>query len=204
MNSAALLPAVTPASVVAAGPADRGSVIEILVAAFAHDPVVRWLYPDETSYLLSFPAIINALGGRAFAHGGVFQTANRRAAALWLPDGVSPDDAAIEAIVRRSLEGETRSTAFAIFEQMGHAHPPGPHWYLPFIGVYPAFQGSGLGSALLEASLARCDAAGLPAYLESTHPRNVPLYRRYGFQVSGEIQAGDCPPLVPMIRPRRR
>ena len=204
MKSTDLLSVASSTSVVAATSADRGNVSEILVAAFACDPVVRWLYPDATSYLIAFPAIIDALGGRAFAHGGVFRTNDRRAAALWLPEGVAPDEAGIEAIVRRSLEGGTRSTAFAIFEQMGQAHPSEPHWYLPFVGVYPAYQGQGLGSALLKASLARCDEAGLPAYLESTNPRNVPLYRRYGFEVSGEIQAGECPPLIPMIRPRQR
>src|SRR5687767_6551887 len=42
----------------------------------------------------------------------------------------------------------------------------------PFIGVEPARQGRGLGAALLRAQLAVCDQAGLPAYLESSNPRN--------------------------------
>lgn len=196
--------AATESTITVATPADHSNVIEILVAAFARDPVVRWMYPDEIAYRTAFPAIIDALGGRAFASGGVYHTSDRRGAALWLPPGVEPDDTAITSIVQQSLAGETRDTTFAIFEQMGQAHPAEPHWYLPFLGVVPAFQGEGIGSALLEASLASCDAAGLPAYLESTNPRNVPLYRRYGFEVSGSIRAGECPPLIPMIRPRRR
>ena len=48
-----------------------------------------------------------------------------------------------------------------------------------------------------------CDAQGLPAYLESSHPRNVPLYERHGFEVMGVIQPGDFPPLIPMLRPAR-
>jgi ribosomal protein S18 acetylase RimI-like enzyme len=194
---------VTASTIVAATPADHRHVIEILVAAFVRDPVVRWMFPDEVSYRTAFPAIVDALGGRAFAAGGVYHTAVRRGAALWLPPGTEPDDSAISAIVQRRLTGEIRSTTFEIFEQMGHAHPQGPHWYLPFLGVLPGFQGEGIGSALLEASLVTCDASGLPAYLESTNPRNVPLYRRYGFEVSGDIQAGACPPLIPMIRPGR-
>jgi len=204
MNSATLFSPIARPSIAVATPADRGAVIDVLVAAFAHDPVVRWIYPEDANYLSAFPRIIDALGGRAFAHGGVYRTTDHRGAALWLPPGVDPDDSAIEAVVRRSLEGDTRSTTFAIFEQMGHAHPQEPHWYLPFVGVHPASQGEGIGSALLEASLDPCDEAGLPAYLESTNPRNIPLYRRYGFEVSGHIQAGECPPLIPMIRPRRR
>jgi GNAT superfamily N-acetyltransferase len=61
-------------------------------------------------------------------------------------------------------------------------------------------QGNGYGSALLQASLARCDADGVPAYLEATSERNVPLYERYGFVKLGTIQAGSSPPLTPMLR----
>jgi len=71
------------------------------------------------------------------------------------------------------------------------------------IGVDPVRQGRGLGSALLEAGLARCDAEGAMAYLESSNPKNVPLYERYGFEVLGVIEPEDFPPLTPMLRPAR-
>ena len=41
----------------------------------------------------------------------------------------------------------------------------------------------------LDALLSQVDAAGVPAYLESSNERNVPLYERHGFQVVGEHQA---------------
>jgi len=56
---------------------------------------------------------------------------------------------------------------------------------------------------LLQTAIARCDAEGLPAYLESTNPRNRPLYERHGFEAVGEIRIGDCPPIVPMLRRAR-
>ena len=92
----------------------------------------------------------------------------------------------------------------AIIEQMIRYHPTEPHWYLPFIGVEPARQSAGLGSALLRAQLAACDAAQLPAYLESTNPRNQPLYESHGFEAVVEIKVEDCPPIVPMLRRPRR
>jgi ribosomal protein S18 acetylase RimI-like enzyme len=64
-------------------------------------------------------------------------------------------------------------------------------------------QGRGLGSALLKAGLARCDAEGAAAYLESSNPKNVPLYERHGFEVIGLVQPADFPPLIPMLRPAR-
>jgi ribosomal protein S18 acetylase RimI-like enzyme len=56
---------------------------------------------------------------------------------------------------------------------------------------------------LLTQALARCDADGLPAYLESSNPRNIPLYQRHGFEILGRIQVGDSPVLTPMRRPPR-
>jgi ribosomal protein S18 acetylase RimI-like enzyme len=71
------------------------------------------------------------------------------------------------------------------------------------IGVDPAHQGKGHGDALMRHALEQCDRDGLPAYLESTNPRNLSLYRRHGFEALGTIQASSSPSVVPMLRPRR-
>src|SRR5262249_8485856 len=94
--------------------------------------------------------------------------------------------------------------ALGLFQQMAGYHPHEPHWYLPLIGVDPACQGKGFGDALMAHALARCDREGTPAYLESTNPRNISLYRRHGFEALGEIRVGESPPLVPMLRRARR
>jgi GNAT superfamily N-acetyltransferase len=46
-------------------------------------------------------------------------------------------------------------------------HPAEPHYYLPFVGVEPEWQGRGLGTALMRPVLDRCDAEKVPAYLEA-------------------------------------
>ena len=92
-----------------------------------------------------------------------------------------------------------------LMEQMNRFHPQEPHWYLPLIGIDPAHQGKGLGGALLDHGLALPDRDGVPAYLESSNPRNISLYERHGFERLGRIQVGSSPTLVPMLRkPRRR
>jgi Acetyltransferases len=83
---------------------------------------------------------------------------------------------------------------------MGNFHPHEPHWYLPIIGVDPPHQGRGLGEQLMAHALARCDADRLPAYLESSNPRNLSFYQRHGFEALGRIQVGSSPTLVPMLR----
>lgn len=92
------------------------------------------------------------------------------------------------------------------FDVMKAHHPREPHYYLYCIGVRADRQGQGLGAALLRPMLERCDAEGAAAYLESSKERNVPFYRRHGFEVREQIEFGPSgPPLWAMWRaPRPR
>jgi ribosomal protein S18 acetylase RimI-like enzyme len=188
--------------VVRLGEDGREAAFAALVTAFAADPLARWTVADPAAYLRLFPVALHHMGGAAFDHGCAYATHDRRAAALWLPPGVEPDMEALgQAFAEAGIEGPEEAPTF--FERQGAAHPHEPHWYLPFIGVDPAAQGRGLGSALMEAALIDVDASGLPAYLESTNPRNVPLYERFGFRVVGEIQVGSSPVMHSMWREAR-
>jgi predicted GNAT family N-acyltransferase len=79
-----------------------------------------------------------------------------------------------------------------------------PHWYLWVIGVEPACQGQGIGGKLLRAGLERADTSGLPCYLETMNPQDVPLYQKFGFTIASE---GDMPHsgvrMWSMVRPGR-
>ena len=56
----------------------------------------------------------------------------------------------------------------------GEGRPRERHFYLFFMAVNPSFQGKGLGSAILEATLKHIDETGMPAYLENSNVRNRP------------------------------
>ena len=187
-------------SVIAAEAHDADRVFGVLTLAFAADPPNRWMYPEPVEYLRYFPDFARALGGAALPLGTAFVSQDYSAAALWLAPGVSPDEQALRNLIEESISSEKRADIARVIEEMARYHPEEPHWYLPFIGVDPARQGNGLGAALLRPVLAECDKMRLPAYLELTNPRNRPLYERHGFKDIGEIRAGDCPPVVPMLR----
>jgi ribosomal protein S18 acetylase RimI-like enzyme len=174
--------------------------IATLAAAFADDPAVRWMYPDNDRYRRDFPGFVRAFGGRAFETGTAHVTDSFAAAALWLAPGVEPDEEVLMGHIEQTAVGVDRDALFAVFEEMGSYHPEAPHWYLPLIGVEPTHQGRGLGSALLCHALAAADRDLLPAYLESSNARNVPLYKRHGFELLGTIQHGSSPPILPMLR----
>jgi GNAT superfamily N-acetyltransferase len=183
--------------------ADEVSAIDTIVLAFAADPVARWSFPGSRQYLTGMPGVIRAFGGRAFAQGSAYCVNEYVGVALWLPPGVGPDEETMTRIMEDALEPPLRDEVFAMFEQMGKFHPGEPHWYLPLVGVDPAHQGRGYGDALMSYALQRCDRDHLPAYLESTNPRNVSLYRRHGFEPLGSIQVGSSPTMVPMFRAAR-
>jgi ribosomal protein S18 acetylase RimI-like enzyme len=183
-----------------AGPTDEAAVIDLVTLAFSSDPMVRWLYPDPRQYLAEFPGIIQAFAGSAFKHGSAWYVDAYKGAALWLPPEVQPDAEALVSRIQATVSEERQTELFAVMEQMANYHPHEPHWYLPMIGVDPANQGRGYGSVLMRHGVAACDRDALPAYLESSNPRNVPLYERHGFEVIGSIQAGTSPEVFPMLR----
>jgi ribosomal protein S18 acetylase RimI-like enzyme len=182
---------------------DEDQAIETVVLAFAADPVTRWAWPYPHQYMGVMPKFVRAFAGRAFPHGGAYCTNEYTGVALWLPPGAYPDQDRLGELMESSASPSARADGAGIFEQMAKYHPSGPHWYLPLIGVDPAHQGKGHGDALMACALDRCDRDKLPAYLESTNPRNISLYRRHGFEQLGTIQVGASPPLVPMLRRSR-
>jgi ribosomal protein S18 acetylase RimI-like enzyme len=75
-----------------------------------------------------------------------------------------------------------------VFRALDALHPPEPLAYLGTLGVEPALQGRGVGSALLEHWLAGLDGEATAAYLETDRIESVAFYERWGFQVLGETQ----------------
>jgi ribosomal protein S18 acetylase RimI-like enzyme len=178
---------------------DVTPAIATIVAAFADDPVERWLYPQEAEYLEHFPRFVEAFAGA----GTVSAVEDFAAVAVWLPPGAEPDGDAIGAVYTATVDPAKHDDVFAVAGQMDDAHPRFAHWYLPWLAVRPERQGAGLGAALLREGLARVDADGLPAYLETPNPRTIPLYERHGFAVTAVAQAGECPPVTCMLRTAR-
>ena len=182
---------------------DEASVVATVVLAFSADPAARWTWPDPQQYLMHFPSFVKALGGNAFEKGGAYSVDRHAGAALWLPPGVGPDEDALMPLLQRTGSAAVQKDLLSVFEQMERYHPQDPHWYLPFIGIDPSQQGKGYGAALMQHALDACDRDHAPAYLESSNPRNIPLYERHGFELLGTIQVGTSPPIFPMLRKPR-
>ena len=160
----------------AAGAADEAGVVAVITLAFGADPIARWSSPDPAKYLETMPHIVRAFGGNAFAHGTADCLDGCVGGATWLPPGVEPDTERLMALVEENAPQAIMPELMQVFEQMGSYHPSEPHWYLPLIGVDPAHHGKGLGSALMQHALRRCDADGVaaPGIVESAQHLALP------------------------------
>jgi GNAT superfamily N-acetyltransferase len=177
-----------------------------LAAAFEDDPVFGWLIPHSAprrrARLTRFFAL--ELSHLVIPAGAAWTTPALEGAALSLPPGkwrmpVGVTFGHAPAFAR--VFGHRIGHALAIITWMEQKHIREPHHYLPYIGVAPAAQGRGLGTALMAPVLDQADADGLPAYLEATSERNAKLYARLGFETLDELRVLGSPPLTLMRRP---
>ncbi|HEX6487740.1 MAG TPA: GNAT family N-acetyltransferase [Candidatus Dormibacteraeota bacterium] len=189
-----------------ATPADVPTLARTLAAAFFDDPVFSWLIPPRArSREKRFLAMFNGLAASYAAKGHSYLAGDDAAAAMWAPPGKweTPIGDILGSLV--PFVGALRLRAIHSLITLGAvegAHPKEPpHWYLGYLGTVPARQGQGLGGELLREVLTGVDEAGLPAYLESSNPRNLTLYQRHGFEVVEELHPPlGCPPIYRMWR----
>ena len=180
----------------------------VLGRAFQEDPVFSWLVrgSDRPSRLTG---VFTAFAATATRTSGarVLATPTRTAAALWLPPsrwrpGPAEMVRTAPALAAQLRGGVARGLRLqAVVERH---HPREPHWYLEALGAVPEARGTGVGGSVVQPVLDACEDARLPAYLESSNPRNWSFYERLGF-VRGEPLPvpGGCPLLVPMRREPR-
>lgn len=162
-----------------------------LARAFQDDPVAVYIFPDAARRPRGLERFFRIQLGRTFLRRGeAWTTAGLEGGAFWLPPS-SPRPGLrelVEQIPMVPLLGRQLVPTLRLIGLMEQYHPKSPHWYLGTLGTDPPFQGKGIASALLAPVLARCDREGLPAYLESSNARNVPFYRRHGFEVTAELR----------------
>jgi ribosomal protein S18 acetylase RimI-like enzyme len=190
--------------------ADVAAVTDVLVAAFADDPVQQWLFAPAADPDAARRALFEIFVQDYFWLGHLHVVAGpggTAGAALWAP----PDRQVLQGDrLQELLDALAPHLGDDLTPRLGelartHEHRPAePHMYLGILGVDPALQSHGHGTALLAPTLAECDRMELLAHLESSNERNIAFYERHGFAVVDAYRCGgDGPPMVIMSRPPR-
>ena len=186
--------------------ADIGELSHVLARAFYDDPVAKREVPDDVVRKGKLAPFVDGVdpppppGGRRARSRGTRRDDQRgrgvgSARPMALP--------ATRRTENRCPGWSGRSAGIChAREAMKNAHPDEPHWYLAIVGSDPGSSGRGFGHALMRSRLDRCRRREHPvAYSRiEPHPDNVPYYRRFGFEVTGEISRvpHDGPRLWPM------
>jgi GNAT superfamily N-acetyltransferase len=200
-----------PHEIVHLAPERTEEAAGVLARAFFDDPLTVWMLPDEEHRRRASPAMFAFAIGITRLQGEAFTTAGAvDGVALWQRPqaGELSLDELQEAGIERSQQaaGAEANARFAryieLFGALRARHVPGSHWYLMVLGVEPALQGQGIGGRLIAPVMQRADEAGVPCYLETLKTRNLPFYRKHGFEV---VHEGDLPDSGPhfwtMLRP---
>ena len=170
----------------------------MLGRAFFDDPIFRWVEPDDAARRRFLQPFFTALTRRSRRLAVALATAPELcAASLWKSPGLealTPEQLAMTGLDRMGewLTPGASARFDAVFdpvEESFAADLPAPVWYLGVLGVEPGMQGRGLGSMLMRPILERADAERLAVTLETAQPKNLPLYRRHGFEILRELPA---------------
>lgn len=183
---------------------DVPKLAEALTKAFEDDPVFDWLIPSGAKNRMERFKKFFAYDLHHFMkHDEIYTTDDLVGAAIWAPPGKWKQGGmdivrglpTFLSVLRGRLP--TVLQGLSLIEKR---HAKEPHYYLAVLGTEPDYQGKGVGSATMGPILERCDLEGIGAYLESSKERNVPYYRRHGFEVTEEVTLPKGPPLWLMWR----
>ena len=196
-----------PAAIRALRDEDIESRAGVLARAFASDPVYRFIHPDDREWTRVGPRFFRILLRYFRVHATVLTPDASGAVAIWTPP--EPRPASSLARLRFTLRigallGRRIPRGARVGAALESLHLEEPHWYLAILGTDPDAQRRGLASSLLTPILSRCDAAGLPAHLETATETNLAFYAARGFEVVGETRvAGGGPRLWGLRRAPR-
>jgi len=179
-------------------PSQLEAASNALMMGFSNDPFQRWLMPDPTIYYKNFKKWTINTCKQSFLEEGIYGDKNNYGTAVWFPPGYDIDFTNISETFK-DIPKDRIEEAFKMFEELGE-NRLNDAWYLEYLAVDPSKQGSGLGSLILKESLKVIDELGEAAYLESSNPKNMSLYERFGFRFLKKIQVGSSPQLNTMFR----
>ncbi|CAA9965052.1 hypothetical protein CFE70_007906 [Pyrenophora teres f. teres 0-1] len=193
-----------------------------LAEAFAQDDVVMYVVdvPDREHWTAEqkWALHVEILEYITYAHilkGLVTTVGDFEAVALWMPPGQNMDDYLTSfrsgmwrLNYRLSAEGKRRfyNEFMPLLHDTMHTtlgERELEAWYLVYIGTRPSGRGKGHARKLIEHVTKVADREGRPCYLESSNAANPPIYRKFGFEVTRQInlqRGGRNIPLDIMVR----
>jgi GNAT superfamily N-acetyltransferase len=186
-----------------ATPDQLDRVCHTLALAFATEPMSTWPFENLADPAKAIEDSFRRWDADNIELGIVYEIADAAGAAVWVPPELADRWTELERLARPDIYALTADNGRR-FERMWdwvEAHEPTePVWHLDRVGVDPARQGQGLGTALIAYGLNLAADAGVPAFLETATERNVAMYASMGFRVYDHGTTPDGGPNIWFMR----
>jgi GNAT superfamily N-acetyltransferase len=173
--------------------AQAKAAAHLLATAFQHDPLMAYVLPNAQRRNRLLPNLYGIVVRYCLRFGAVYSTPGLEGVICCLPPGQTTSAGRLALIslsdppLQLGLIGLGRFLRASSASDRAHRQAAsGAHWYIWALGVDPACQGHGFGGQLVQTVLQQAGARGLPCYLDTENPRNVPFYGKFGFRQVSE------------------
>jgi GNAT superfamily N-acetyltransferase len=171
---------------------DKNLVIDILTKSFDTNQSVNYIAKQDGKRVKRISALMDYSFEVCYMFGDVFLSDDRKACALILyPDKKKTTLKSILLDIKlifSCIGVENIKKALARESKIKQLQPKELMYYLWFIGVDPEYQNEGIGSILLDEVIKDSKYKQRPIYLETSTLKNLPWYKKYGFQIYNELE----------------
>jgi len=170
---------------------DKTLVVDILTKSFDSNESVNYIAKQDKNRTKRINALMDYSFEECFMFGDVFLSDDEKACALVLyPDKKRTTVKSILLDVKlifSCIGIENIKKALARESKIKQLQPKTTMYYLWFIGVDPEYQSQGIGNNLLQNVINDSDKKQRPIYLETSTMKNLPWYKKFGFQIYNEL-----------------
>lgn len=170
-----------------ARPEEKPDVVQILCRSFDTNKSVNYIVMQDRRRVERIRKLMEYSFDLCMEFGEIFLSEDRKACVLTLfPDRKKSTLATILMDIKLvfSVIGVTRAkNALDRDARIKKLYPSTNILYLWFIGVDPAFQGSGIGGSLLDSVVRHSNTLGRSIYLETSMVENLSWYQKHGFEL---------------------
>ena len=173
---------------------DKGRIIKILAESFDDNKSVNSIIKKDKNRSERIKKLMDYSFEVCYLFGDVFLSENKKACALVLyPDKKKTTLKTMlldMKLIFSCIGIKNIKKALTRESKIKQVQPKDLMYYLWFIGVDPEYQNEGIGSNLMNDIIADSDKKKRPVYLETSKLKNLPWYKKFGFQIYNELDFG--------------
>ncbi|MBN8833698.1 MAG: GNAT family N-acetyltransferase [Niastella sp. SCN 39-18] len=170
---------------------DKKLAVDILAKSFDANQSVNYIVEQDKKRIQRVRSLMDYSFEVCYLFGDVFLSDDKKACALiTYPDKKKTTLKSILLDVKLILSAvglKNIKKTLAREAMINKIQPNELKYYLWFIGVDPEYQNEGIGSILLDEIIEDSEHKKRPIYLETSTLKNLPWYKKFGFQIYHEL-----------------